>query len=114
MLIATFFLRRSARTSAFFGSLGTERGSVGWADMVFRAGPLLLRRDPSVSTVLTVAPTLLRYWAGALIVFPLFALGSGAVKAPVFWWSLACFGALCGLGQNGYLVRQNLSESPGY
>jgi len=92
MLVATFFLRR--RSNILFGS-NPDSGSTGWAGIVSSLGPMLLRRDRGAAAIATVAATLLRYWAGALVIFPLIFLGAG--KAPVFWSSLLFFGVMCGV-----------------
>jgi len=91
MLVATFFLRR--RSNIFFGG-NPDAGSTGWAGIVFSLGPMLLRRDRGATATATIAASLLRYWAGALVIFPLVLLGAG--KAPVFWSSVLVFGVMCG------------------
>jgi hypothetical protein len=94
MLIPSVFLRRGR---IFLGgeSLPGVRTELGLATLVFGLGPLLLARHRGVNLAVGYATTLLRYWAGALLLFSLLGLNTG--RGPVFWWSVLCFGALCGL-----------------
>jgi hypothetical protein len=91
MLVPSILFRTSL--TAFL--LGGQSPELGTAGIVFRLGPLLLRRHRGATVFIAGATTLLQYWAVALLVFPL--LGLNTDKAPIFWLSMLCMGGLCAL-----------------